>query len=1294
MSSVGQAAGYVVGGVVGSFFGNPIIGAQIGGMIGGYIDPPKGQNTVGPRLQDQTIQTSTYGAVIPRVKGTIAVTGNVFWLEGDKYKEHEKKTKSGGKGGPKATNTTFSYSATFAVSLAHCITGPITGVRRIWLANRLVYDAGSDNLESILASNLNENVVFKIYDGRDDQAPDPRMQADKGVANVSGYPGRASIVFYDLDLTEHYSNALMATQATIEIVSSGTHSIARHVAFTTPDTSSMSRVISAVLDHNSIDYVTARLDAGLNFYGIETYTAQFGEYVKKTGALDHSISAAYGLTLPTLIRVMDNLDGVCASVISQGNYLYSWTYLTIIKNGAVLQSDALTSAELDYGQYQIAACDESDTFLADNQSSRVLVGLAGVEIRVKSSVSVRASAIALSETSVFVAHYAAAHGSATVSVFDRASLSLAASYTQSVEGFGDTALHVISDDEFYLASDGNLSHWVGGVATDLGNVINDSSGALGAGRFIRAFENDYIVQFDSSSAYDMQGVVNGPLLARNSAYLHDIITEECALAGVDSADLDLSDLTNHVVQGYKIATLGSARSAIEPLQAAFPFDVIQSGYKVKFKDRGSSPVLTVQESELGAHESGSSLPILLPDSIEMESQIASKVSIKYYDATRDYDIDEQVSSNRAGDSVQSRTVSLPIVFTADEALRAADVLLKKEWAERRKFGPFHLPPTDAFRKVEAADVITVIHRGRSLDIRVIKATELPTGIKECDGVLTSSAAYVSAAIAQPPLVLGQSTVPLRGSSEVVLLDIPRIDSAQAAPGIAAAMFGYTSAWPGGVLLRSDDNEQSFSQVSGFSSRAQVFTASNSIGAGRSDIVDASSVLVVAPDWVGADLYSITDDQLFAGQNMAAYGADGRWEIIGFRTVVESSGIHTLSDFLRGRFGTEHAMTTHQAGDRLVMLDSDIVQFIGLPVAALNMSRPWRAVTSGSSIDSAASVNHTYTGVNLKPLSPVYLNGARDPSSFDWTICFTPRSRTPTEPFSGFDTPDSEPPAAYELDVWDSSFATIKRTLYSSSPSFNYSNAQQIADFGSKQQVVYVDGYKASPLVGRGYPLRGSVDRLLVDDPYQADVFVLLHFDGAGATIIDEISGNLWTAYGGATQSTADPKFGSAALALDGSGDYIGMTFGAGPVGTGDFTFEWWEKPADAGNRGRFMLRNFALGGSGTSDGIAAAWNGSQWNTYGNSSSYTLGGSANSTSAYTHMAMERFGGTIRLYVAGTPLATTYTDNTDYSAHVYLYAGVYYSTAVPFNGLLDEFRGTAAARYRGNPFTPPVSPFPNP
>ena len=84
---------------VGSVLGGPI-GAAIGAVIGGVIDSevlfkPKGRE--GPRLSDLQVQTSTYGAQVPRLFGTMRVAGTVIWASDLK----ETRSRSGGgKGRP------------------------------------------------------------------------------------------------------------------------------------------------------------------------------------------------------------------------------------------------------------------------------------------------------------------------------------------------------------------------------------------------------------------------------------------------------------------------------------------------------------------------------------------------------------------------------------------------------------------------------------------------------------------------------------------------------------------------------------------------------------------------------------------------------------------------------------------------------------------------------------------------------------------------------------------------------------------------------------------------------------------------------------------------------------------------------------------------------------------------------------------------------------------------------------------------------------------------------------------
>jgi hypothetical protein len=218
-----MSTGQIVGGVVGavaSFFvpgASLLMYASIGSAIGGMLVPQKGPTINGPRLEDLTVQTSTYGAAIPRVYGNVKINGNILWLENNALKETVTKKKSGGKGGGGSTTTkNYTYSATFAVGICK---GPIAGVKRIWVGPNLIYDAGSTDPATIEASNAAAD-GFSIYLGTDTQGPDARMQSTLGVENTPAWRGLAYIVFNDFQL-EKYGNSLVGAQVKVEVMQLG-----------------------------------------------------------------------------------------------------------------------------------------------------------------------------------------------------------------------------------------------------------------------------------------------------------------------------------------------------------------------------------------------------------------------------------------------------------------------------------------------------------------------------------------------------------------------------------------------------------------------------------------------------------------------------------------------------------------------------------------------------------------------------------------------------------------------------------------------------------------------------------------------------------------------------------------------------------------------------------------------------------------------------------------------------------------------------------------------------------------
>ena len=261
------------------------------------------------------------------------------------------------------------------------------------------------------------------------------------------------------------------------------------------------------------------------------------------------------------------------------------------------------------------------------------------------------------------------------------------------------------------------------------------------------------------------------------------------------------------------------------------------------------------------------------------------------------------------------------------------------------------------------------------------------------------------------------------------------------------------------------------------------------------IKDVANTLVVhLPNTV---LTSVTELQILNGGNHFAVGAHGRWEILSAQTIVEQAdGSFYMSNLMRGRFGTEWAMTTHQAGDMVVHLDPALIEFVGLPISALNIQKNYRAVSRGELISSAIDVPYTWTGQNLKPLAPIYLNGNRHPTTGDWSLDWIYRTRTPVEPFSGISAPTGEAPLTWDVEFWSAGYSTLKRTQTGlSSAVAAYTAAQQNTDFAAQQETLYLKIYPVSPVVGRGYPLVTSITRQAVPDPNIALRFLASRLQG-------------------------------------------------------------------------------------------------------------------------------------------------------------------------------------------------------
>ncbi|MEQ1809097.1 MAG: glycoside hydrolase/phage tail family protein [Terricaulis sp.] len=198
LSTVGRAVGASLPGVWGTI--GSIVGRGVGSMIGSAIDNQLFGARVtreGPRLTDLHLQSSTEGASIPDVYGSVRIAGQVIWAA--RFKEHVDTSESGGGkgGGAGVTTRNYRYTLSFAVGLCE---GEIARIGRVW-ANGAPLDLST--------------VAWRLHTGAEDQAPDPLIEAIDGAVETPAYRGLAYVVFEDLPL-EPFGNAI--PQLSFEII--------------------------------------------------------------------------------------------------------------------------------------------------------------------------------------------------------------------------------------------------------------------------------------------------------------------------------------------------------------------------------------------------------------------------------------------------------------------------------------------------------------------------------------------------------------------------------------------------------------------------------------------------------------------------------------------------------------------------------------------------------------------------------------------------------------------------------------------------------------------------------------------------------------------------------------------------------------------------------------------------------------------------------------------------------------------------------------------------------------------
>lgn len=1082
--TAGQIAGGVIGGIIGFFAGGGPVGAfkgaAIGLSLGGYVDPPRGPNLRGPTLDDKSFQSTSYGVSLARLYGRIAGYGNVFYLENNEYKSVSKDTEQGGKGGGGQTVTTTTYYATFAVAVGCAY--PNSKIYRMWAGGKLIVGPSSSV----------KGLTYKYYDGTQ-TASDPRMQAVLGIGNVPSYEGTAYVMFYDFELTD-YGNSLAGCPIKVELFN--------------PTVNDQYNIENYFLQQAAL-YPTLpppfsdpgcsspRAAGGLPL--ISALDSVSERYYTATGSGGVVVNASEGIQHPNVLPMHCPPPGQPGAELRWA-YIYTYSESAIIRFGVKTNAGQFTSNLFELIKIELQAIISEGSFIYGIFRSND--GLPPT-IPPDTRFFMRFGALSPS----FFIDY--------ISVFDPpGNFAVKDGFLYHLHyaaGFSETRFKKIRISDGVIIYDQLIPFIeIYGVLGDgyFGEVFNgkfynfniDPSNLLLIVRTldITTFEtkiktfsisdlgDNPAAPYASANITVSQGLVacsclhitGGGLdpyvfgikvftLAPDNAdaiervNIDSIITREANLVGIESSNLDLSEIASDRTIGYRVSELGSFRAVVGPLQSAYLFDFVELGYTIKAVKRGKSIFYSAPWENM-IMENG----VVVKREWDSTVLMPSQMTINYIDFDREYDTGSQYATHQSNfENEVSR--DLAVVLRANEAIKLADIFIKAAWAERIKFTSFSLPWS--YDYIEGDQLNLEYSPGRFAKVRIESRTKNEAGYYTFSACSTSELAYQSNALGSPGDTGSIIDIPTYGDPLPFMLDIPMINPAQDVFGMAAVIAQAEPTSQVSLVISADGgiNFNEIARVDGPGVIGQSISAI--LGAGDQFVVERGTQLAV-DNMLSGEFFSVTYEAMLRNRNLIAYGQPGRWEIMVYQDATPT-GIGSavvLSTFIRGMFGTEQYMDDHAVNDFVVLLDHPNTIFAPVPQQAFGQSWPIKAVNVGDSVDDGIMANYgVYMAVNLKPLSVVdpelVLTGA------DWIINFDPRTRyQSTQWVTG--AVEQNDTQYYSVDVIGPA-DSIKRTIESPTFPITYTEAQQIADFGSAQTSITIDIYQVNQRVGRGYPLR-------------------------------------------------------------------------------------------------------------------------------------------------------------------------------------------------------------------------------
>ena len=357
-----------------------------------------------------------------------------------------------------------------------------------------------------------------------------------------------------------------------------------------------------------------------------------------------------------------------------------------------------------------------------------------------------------------------------------------------------------------------------------------------------------------------------------------IVNDICDRAGI--SPVSTAGLTEEV-RGYMLTRSGPVVGSIAPLGSAYSFDISEVGGNIRFVKKGRSIKGTIPIGDMGAKVSGGATIEPRQMGLATTLEMPKEIIVTHLDPAMDYQTNSQRAGRDNASSSNRVSIELPMTLPADEAIKIAYRLLWEAQAARRSMST---RLTDKWIRSGPGEIFAVSSGDDFIPMKMTRMTRGVNGILDVEYTQDDPMAHRS----EDEGIDGnipENTVRFPGVTELTLIDGPILQDMDDNSGFYWAVTAAERGWRGAEVLRSSDGGTSYSFMSDVVIRSTIGDVAVALPTGPTDFWDEGNTLTVVLAYDDDELESLTDAQVFNGNNAfwlgPSTGQDG--EIVQFRT---------------------------------------------------------------------------------------------------------------------------------------------------------------------------------------------------------------------------------------------------------------------------------------------------------------------------------------------------------------------------------------------------------------------------